>query len=92
MIGRLLPVVIKQKLTVNRRDPGVTAKRVLVQREAIGTSIPDFFPHFAQMCIGTIEVNKGEIVADIPTRLALFRHQAKTVRSAAILPAPAVLW
>ncbi len=67
MIGRLLPVVIKQKLTVNRRDPRVTAKRVLVQREAIGAFIPDFFTHFAQMFVGTIEMNKGEIVADIPT-------------------------
>lgn len=87
MISGLQPVVTKQKLTVNRRDPRVTTKSMLVQREAIGAFVPDFFTHFAQVSIGTIEMNKGKIVTNIPTGLTLFWHQAKTIRSAAILPA-----
>ncbi|MNE45108.1 hypothetical protein D3C80_1393790 [compost metagenome] len=40
------------------------------------------------MLVGTIQMNKGEIAADIPGGFVMTRHDAKAIRAAAVLPPP----
>jgi len=87
LVGRLLPVAAEDKMAVQGGNAGIVTKQVFVQGKAVRAFVPDLLADVTQVRIGTVEVDKRQVVADIPGGLALFRHQAETVRAAAVFPA-----
>ena len=87
MIRRLLPVISQQELAINRRYSRIVAKGALIQGKAVRAFIPDFFPNIPQMGICTVEMDKRQVVANVPDGLTLFWHQTEAIRPPAILPA-----
>ena len=87
LVRRLSPVISQQKLTIHAGDFVIAGEGFFLQGEVSRAAIPHFLPNAAQMRIGTIEMDKRQIAADIPDAFIAFRHQAKAIRAAAILPA-----
>ena len=87
LIRLLLPVVVEEKLAVDGGDFVIAGKRFLLQRERGRAAVPNLLAYPAQVFIGAVKMHKREIAADIPGALIAFRHQAKTIRPAAVFPA-----
>ncbi|MNP28876.1 hypothetical protein D3C76_1218750 [compost metagenome] len=87
LVGRLLPVAAEDKMAVQGGNAGIVAKQIFVQGKAVRAFIPDLLPDVAQVRVGTVEMDKRQIVADIPAGFALFWHQAEAIRAAAVFPA-----
>ena len=87
LIGGLLPVTAEQELAIQQRNFRIVTKDLLVQRHAGRAAVPHLFPDATQVRIGTVEVDKRQVPANIPRRFTVFWHQAKTVWPTAIFPA-----
>jgi len=73
-------------MAVQRLQRRVGDKNTLIQTNRRRAAIPGLLRQLAQVLIGTVKVGEPQAAANIPGGLALFRHQTKTPRRAAVEP------